>query len=79
MPSKKILDILGNKAASLLAHECKTVDKSTLTLPSPQFIENTWIDSNRNNRVLGNLQLLAGHGRLANTGYMSDTAGGPGV
>jgi class I fructose-bisphosphate aldolase len=71
MASKKILDILGDKAAFLLDHQCKTIDKSTLTLPSPNHLEEIWINSNRNNQVLGNLQKLIGNGRLANTGYIS--------
>jgi class I fructose-bisphosphate aldolase len=71
MASKKILDILGDKAEFLLNHQCKTVDKSTLTLPSPNHVEEIWINSNRNNQVLGNLQTLIGSGRLANTGYIS--------
>jgi fructose-bisphosphate aldolase, class I len=71
MASKKILDILGDKAAFLLDHQCKTIDKTTLTLPSPNHLEEIWINSNRNNQVLGNLQKLIGSGRLANTGYIS--------
>lgn len=70
MPSKKILDLLGDKAADLLEHK-PVIDKSTLTLPSPHQVENIWVNSNRNNRVLGSLQTLIGHGRLAGTGYMS--------
>ncbi|MBA4166160.1 MAG: fructose-bisphosphate aldolase, partial [Chitinophagaceae bacterium] len=71
MPSKKILDLLGDKAAFLLDHQCKTIDKSTLTLPSPDHVENNWINSNRSNQVLNSLQSLIGHGRLAHTGYIS--------
>lgn len=71
MASKKILDILGDKAAFLLDHQCKTIDKTMLTLPSPNHLEEIWINSNRNNQVLGNLQKLIGNGRLANTGYIS--------
>ena len=71
MASKKILDILGDKAGFLLDHQCKTIDKSTLTLPSPNHLEEIWINSNRNNQVIGNLQKLIGNGRLANTGYIS--------
>ena len=71
MASKKILDLLGDKADYLLNHQCKTIDKSSLTLPSPNHVEEIWINSNRNNQVLGNLQTLIGSGRLANTGYIS--------
>jgi len=71
MASKKILDLLGDKAEFLLNHQCKTVDKTTLTLPSPNHVEEIWINSNRSNQVLRSLQTLIGNGRLANTGYIS--------
>jgi class I fructose-bisphosphate aldolase len=70
MPSKKILDLLGDKASYLLDYK-PVVDKSTLTLPSPRHVEEIWVNSNRNNQVLRNLQILHSHGRLADTGYMS--------
>ncbi|HZE83179.1 MAG TPA: class I fructose-bisphosphate aldolase [Puia sp.] len=70
MASKKILDLLGDKASYLLEHK-PVIDKSILTLPSPTHVEEIWVNSNRNNRVLGSLQTLLGHGRLAGTGYMS--------
>ena len=70
MASQKILDLLGDKAAYLLDHQ-PVIDKSTLTLPSPLHMEEVWINSNRSNRVLGSLQTLMDHGRLAGTGYCS--------
>ncbi len=70
MPSKKILDLLGDKASYLLDYK-PVVDKSTLTHPSPHHVEEIWMNSNRNNRVLSSLQTLIGHGRLAGTGYLS--------
>jgi class I fructose-bisphosphate aldolase len=70
MASKKILDLLGDKAAYLLDHT-PIIDKSTLTHPSPNHVEEIWVNSNRSNRVLSSLQTLIGHGRLANTGYLS--------
>lgn len=39
--------------------------------PEPNIIDNVWIDSDRNIPTLNNLQRLLGHGRLANTGYLS--------
>ena len=71
MPSKKMLDLLGDKAGYLLDHQCTAIDKSTLTLPSADHVDNNWINSNRSNKVLGSLQTLIGHGRLAGTGYIS--------
>ena len=69
--NKEIADLLGDKASYLLEHECKTVSKDLLHLPGPDFVDRVWAPSDRNNRVLGNLQRLFGTGRLAGTGYMS--------
>ncbi len=71
MASKQIVDLLGDKAAYLLDHQCTTVDKKTIHLPSPDHIENTWINSNRNNQTLRSIQNLLEHGRLGGTGYCS--------
>lgn len=70
MASKKIVEILGDKAESLLSHKSK-IDKSTLTLPSPDYLDTTFSLSDRNNRVLGSMQQLMDHGRLGGTGYCS--------
>ena len=68
----KYTDLLGEERAKfLLEHECKTIDKSLLHLPSADFIDKVWIQSNRNPQVLRSLQQLYGTGRLANTGYVS--------
>ena len=71
MAASKIQELLGDKAAYLLEHTSKTVEKSMLTLPSPNHVEEIWVNSNRNNQVLRSLQVLIGTGRLANTGYIS--------
>src|SRR5690242_6742803 len=70
MASKKIAEILGDKAEDLLNYKCK-IDKSTLTLPSPTYIDDIFVQSDRNNRVVGSMQQLMNHGRLAGTGYCS--------
>lgn len=70
MASKKIADILGDNAESLMNHKCK-IDKSTLTLPSPTYIDDIFVQSDRNNRVVGSMQQLLDHGRLGGTGYCS--------
>lgn len=69
--NKKITDLLGDKAEGLLNHKCKTIEKSEIHLPSPTHVEDQWINSNRNNQVLRNLQNLLNHGRLGGTGYCS--------
>ena len=70
MAVKKTLDILGDKASSLLEHK-SIIDKSTLTLPSPNHVEEIWVNSNRSNQVLRSMQTLFDNGRLADTGYIS--------
>jgi fructose-bisphosphate aldolase, class I len=67
----KIQELLGDQAESLLKHTCTTVPKDALQLPSGNWIEKVWVASDRNIRVLRNLQALYGHGRLAGTGYLS--------
>lgn len=71
MSSKKIYDLLGDKAEYYLNHTCKTIDKSLIHAPSPTTIEDIWYISDRNNRTLNNLQILLSQGRLAGTGYVS--------
>lgn len=71
MSLKKIESLLGDQAAYLLNHECKTVSKADLHEPGPDFVDRIFIPSNRNNNVLINLQRIYNHGRLSGTGYVS--------
>ena len=66
-----IESILEDKADYLLGHECKTIDKSRLHVPGPDWVDTIFSPSDRSIRVLQNLQSIFGHGRLANTGYLS--------
>jgi class I fructose-bisphosphate aldolase len=66
-----IESVLGSEAESLLGHVCKTISKSNLHLPGPDFLDRVFVHSDRNNQVLRSMQALYGNGRLANTGYMS--------
>jgi class I fructose-bisphosphate aldolase len=45
MANQKILDLLGDKAELLLNHQCKTIDKSNIHLPSPTHVDDQWINS----------------------------------
>ncbi len=65
----QIRDYLGDEA-DLLDYECK-ISKDMLYVTGPDLIEDVWVNTDRNNQVLGNLAWLYGHGRLANTGYVS--------
>ena len=66
-----IAQLLGDKADSLLNFKNPKIAKARLHLPGPDFLDQVWGISDRNNRVIGSLQRLFGHGRLAGTGYVS--------
>ncbi len=69
--AKKIEELLGSEAKSLLTHQCKTVGKEHLNLPGPDFVERILTQSDRPAPVLRNLQTLYNTGRLSGTGYLS--------
>jgi class I fructose-bisphosphate aldolase len=71
MAYNEILELLGSDADSLLNHKCETFPKETLHLPSPDFINKVFLDTNRSPQVIRNLAAIHNHGRLAGTGYMS--------
>lgn len=68
---EKIEAILGQEAEDLFTHTCETVQKEMLYHPSPHFVEEVLIPSDRPIPVLKNLQLLLQSGRLKGTGYLS--------
>ncbi|GAP13834.1 DhnA-type fructose-1,6-bisphosphate aldolase [Longilinea arvoryzae] len=68
---QKIVTLLGAEAQSLLEHECKTIRKDLIHVPGPDWVDRIWEHSDRPIRVMRNLQAMYGHGRLADTGYMS--------
>ena len=67
----RITEILGDRADDLLGHRCETIAVDRLSLPGPDFVERVIADSDRPTPVLRSIQTIFGHGRLANTGYMS--------
>jgi class I fructose-bisphosphate aldolase len=67
----KVETYLGAKAEYLLGFKSPKISKDRLHLPGPKFIDETYAVSDRNIRVLTNLQRMFGHGRLRNTGYLS--------
>ncbi len=71
MSYSDIQSILGEKSQYLLGHSCSTISKESLHLPGPDWVDRIFAPSDRNIRVLGNIQRLLGHGRLGNTGFMS--------
>ena len=71
MDISKIEELLGDEASYLLNHTSKTVTKDQLIQPTPDYVDQVCYHSDRNNRVLGNLQWLMESGRLGGTGYLS--------
>jgi class I fructose-bisphosphate aldolase len=69
--SNNVVNLLGAEGEALLSHQCKTIDKSRLTLPSANNITDIFGATNRSPQVLRSLQQLYGTGRLADTGYLS--------
>jgi fructose-bisphosphate aldolase, class I len=68
---KRIADLLGADAKSLLEHQCRTVSKEKLHLPGPDFIDRVVAHTDRSPNVLRNLQSMFQAGRLGGTGYLS--------
>ncbi|MEI6089537.1 MAG: class I fructose-bisphosphate aldolase [bacterium] len=71
MMINKIQELLGSKAEYLLNFDNPKIHKDLLHLPGGDFIDRIFMQSDRNNRVIGNLSWLLNHGRLSGTGYMS--------
>jgi fructose-bisphosphate aldolase, class I len=67
----KIETYLGAKADFYLGYKAPKIAKERLHLPGPDFVDRIYAASNRNVRVLTNLQRIFGHGRLGHTGYLS--------
>ncbi len=66
-----IVQALGQQARYYLEYRCEGIDKGLLHLPGEDFVSRNFGPSDRNLRVLANLQRLLGTGRLAHTGYLS--------
>src|SRR2546422_7225770 len=67
----KIETYLGAKADFLLGFKSPKISKERLNLPGPDFVDRVYAASDRNLRVLANLQRMFGNGRLHGTGYLS--------
>jgi class I fructose-bisphosphate aldolase len=71
MSYNKIISLLGGEADNLLQHTCSTIPKESIRIPTPNYIEDSFVLSNRNSQVLRSLANLFTHGRLSGTGYIS--------
>lgn len=68
---KKLQELLGKDADSLLSHVTKTIPKENIHVPGPDFVDRIWVGSDRNPNVLRSIQTLFDNGRLGGTGYLS--------
>lgn len=66
-----IVALLANEADYLLNHQCKTIAREHLHLPSPQYLDDVFSVRDRKPSVLRNYNSMLMHGRLAGTGYLS--------
>ena len=66
-----IVQLLGDEAEQLLGYRCTGIKKESLHLPGPDYVDRVVAMKDRKVGVLRSLQALYGHGRLANTGYLS--------
>jgi class I fructose-bisphosphate aldolase len=66
-----IRSLLGSQADTLLKHESRTLPRSALHLPGPDFVDRVFSQTDRSPVVLRNLQMILDHGRLGGTGFVS--------
>ena len=66
----QIEEHLGAQAEYLLSFSNPKIPRERLHLPGPDTVDRLFAVSDRNNRVLVNLQRIIGHGRLSGTGYL---------
>ncbi|MBS1687791.1 MAG: class I fructose-bisphosphate aldolase [Bacteroidetes bacterium] len=71
MAATKIQELLADKAEYYLGHTSKTIDKSSLHLPSGNHLDDVWLQSNRNLQTIRSLNNIMDHGRLGGSGYVS--------
>ncbi|PIY08723.1 MAG: fructose-bisphosphate aldolase [Flexibacter sp. CG_4_10_14_3_um_filter_32_15] len=71
LSTDRISELLGQDSETLLNFSTPAISKERLHVPSSDFVDKIFANSNRNPQVLRSLGQLYGSGRLANTGYFS--------
>lgn len=66
-----VREVLGKDADHLLGHESRTISKSAMYLPGPDFVDRVVSQTDRNPAVLRNYQQILNTGRLGGTGFVS--------
>ena len=67
----QIVEALGADSENLLGFSQPKIPKERLHLPGPDWVDRTFIQSDRPRPVIKSLQTLLDHGRLVGTGYLS--------
>ena len=62
---------LGSSADELLNFNSPKISADQLIKPGPNFVDEIFTNSDRNDQVIKNLKRLFNHGRLGKTGYLS--------
>lgn len=70
LQTNQIQQLLGQSDTLLEFSEPK-ISRDKLYVPTPEIVDDIFVYSDRNNRVLGNLNWLYHHGNLEGTGYLS--------
>ena len=68
---RKIQELLGDEAETLLNYTSNTIPKDNLYVPGGDFVDRVWALSDRSPAVLRSMQTLFDNGRLRGTGYLS--------
>jgi len=68
---RKIQQLLGADAETLLNYTSQTIPKENLQLPGADFVDRVWAQSDRCPAVLRSMQSLYDTGNLKGTGYLS--------
>lgn len=71
LDTNQIESLLGNEHHHLLTHTCETISKTALQQPGPNWVDRIFLNSDRNIRVIRNLETLFQAGRLGGSGYLS--------
>ena len=71
MTYEEIAKLLDHEAKYLLTHRCENLPKDLIYQVNPNQVREIFSQSDRSQSVIENLEKIYGHGRLANTGYLS--------
>ncbi|MCC5816454.1 MAG: class I fructose-bisphosphate aldolase [Leptospira sp.] len=71
MKASDITSLLGKEGEELLQFSNPKISKSQIHVPSGDWVDRMFSQTNRSIPVLRSIEQILGHGRLANTGYVS--------